>query len=100
MAQRRVADLGFGSARHVDVARPVFLVPDVTLVLEIAQHRSNGGVGGGLRQGFEDFCHRRAAKGVERVHDLALALAERGRWVGLLNETLAQTGFLDWMLSD
>src|SRR5262245_11845719 len=58
---------------RVDILLALFLVPDVTLLLEDAELRSNGGVGRLAGQFREDLGDCDAAKPVDDVHDLALA---------------------------
>jgi hypothetical protein len=78
--ERRALCLRGRDGRHVDVADPVLLVPHVSLVLEDAQQRADGGVAGRNRHPRPHVGGRGPSRAVEDVHDLPLALAEMS-WV-------------------
>jgi hypothetical protein len=64
-----------GNRWRVDILLALFLVPDVTLLLEDAELCSNLGVGWRAGQFRKNLANCGAAKPIEDVHDLALAPA-------------------------
>src|SRR5436190_24375412 len=63
---------------HVDVAEPLFLVADVSLLLEYAQLRPDGGIARIAGQFFHHLRGGGAAATEKDVHDLPFTAREDG----------------------
>src|SRR5690606_9983275 len=76
MRQSRVPGAAPGDRRQVDVARPVLLVTELTLVLEHADQRAHGRIARRIRELGEDLVDGHATVAVDDIHDLPLAPTE------------------------
>ena len=76
MFQRRLPHRMAGNRRCVDILLALFLVPDVSLLLENAQLRPDRGLSRLTRQFGQNLCDRGASQAVDNVHDLTFAPAQ------------------------